>query len=53
MLLRNLKRSNEEGAGFGLAIVSEVAATHGWDICLTGGDAGGARFEIVSTEHVA
>lgn len=45
--------TNDEGTGFGLAIVSEVAAAHRWDIRLTEGDAGGARFEIVGTEPVA
>jgi len=36
----------EEGAGYGLHIVSGIVDLHGWDITLTDGDAGGARFEI-------
>jgi PAS domain S-box-containing protein len=36
----------EEGTGFGLRIVEQVADAHGWDITLTEGADGGARFEI-------
>ncbi|MFW6153224.1 MAG: ATP-binding protein, partial [Halobacteriota archaeon] len=34
------------GTGFGLAIVKEIADAHGWDITITDGSDGGARFEI-------
>ncbi len=34
------------GTGFGLAIVKEIIDAHGWDIAVTAGEAGGARFEI-------
>ena len=34
------------GNGLGLAIVARVADAHGWDISVTDGSAGGARFEI-------
>ncbi|MFB6179221.1 MAG: PAS domain S-box protein [Halorientalis sp.] len=37
---------NEDGTGFGLAIVESIAEAHGWSISLTDGWAGGARFEI-------
>ncbi len=36
----------EEGTGFGLAIVKEIAEAHGWSIEVTESRAGGARFEI-------
>jgi signal transduction histidine kinase len=36
----------EDGTGFGLAIVEEIADAHGWEIGVTGGRYGGARFEI-------
>ena len=36
----------EGGTGFGLAIVSEIAEAHGWDLEVTESSAGGARFEI-------
>jgi PAS domain S-box-containing protein len=36
----------QDGTGFGLAIVSRVAEDHGWDISVTEGETGGARFEI-------
>lgn len=36
----------EEGTGYGLRIVKEVADAHDWDITVTETDNGGARFEI-------
>ena len=36
--------TSAEGTGFGLAIVAEVAAAHGWTVDLV--DGGGARFEF-------
>jgi signal transduction histidine kinase len=36
----------QDGTGFGLAIVSEIAEAHGWDLEVTESSAGGARFEI-------
>jgi len=38
--------STQEGTGFGLSIVEQVAEAHGWDVRATDGNAGGARFEI-------
>ncbi|MFB6296107.1 MAG: sensor histidine kinase [Halobacteriales archaeon] len=34
----------EDGTGFGLSIVAEIAEAHGWDATVTGAD--GARFEF-------
>jgi PAS domain S-box-containing protein len=31
---------------FGLSIVADIAKVHGWDVCVTEGDDGGARFEF-------
>jgi len=42
--------TTEDGTGFGLRIVAEVAAAHGWDIAVTDGANGGARFEITGVE---
>ena len=39
-----------DGTGFGLAIVRDMAETHGWDIRVTDGDDGGARFEITGVD---
>ena len=39
-----------DGTGFGLAIVKEIATAHGWDVDVTAGPAGGARFEITGIE---
>jgi len=44
---------NEGGTGFGLRIVEQVVEGHGWDIRLTGGSGGGARFEITGVEFAA
>ncbi|WP_199268265.1 PAS domain S-box protein [Halorhabdus sp. CUG00001] len=40
----------EEGTGFGLAIVEQIVEGHGWNIRLTDGSDGGARFEITGVE---
>jgi signal transduction histidine kinase len=36
----------DHGMGFGLKIVAQVTEAHGWDVEVTEGTAGGARFEI-------
>lgn len=38
--------TDDGGTGFGLAIVTQIAEAHGWEIRATAGEAGGARFEI-------
>ena len=38
--------TSETGTGFGLAIVESVAQSHGWDVTVTEGSDGGARFEF-------
>jgi PAS domain S-box-containing protein len=38
--------STSDGTGFGLAIVTEIADAHGWDVRVTDGTEGGARFEF-------
>ena len=42
--------TNKSGTGFGLSIVKQVADAHGWDIRVTEGSDGGARFEIIGLE---
>lgn len=39
-----------KGTGFGLAIVQEIVAAHGWEISVTDSEDGGARFEIPGVE---
>ncbi|PSQ49878.1 hypothetical protein BRD19_02520 [Halobacteriales archaeon SW_7_65_23] len=39
--------------GFGLAIVEEVAAAHGWEVRVTESAAGGARFEFTGVDRPA
>ncbi len=38
--------TSDDGTGFGLAIVTEIAEAHGWDVRVTASDDGGARFEF-------
>jgi len=42
--------TNDEGTGFGLWIVRTVAAAHNWDVAVTDGAAGGARFVFTGVE---
>ncbi|MDS0221180.1 response regulator [Haloarcula sp. S1AR25-5A] len=42
--------STDDGTGFGLAIVEQVAEAHGWAVSLTDSDSGGARFEVTGVE---
>jgi PAS domain S-box-containing protein len=43
----------DEGTGFGLNIVQEIALAHGWEISVTDSETGGARFEITGVETAA
>lgn len=40
----------DEGTGFGLNIVKQVADAHGWNMRITDGSDGGARFEFTDVE---
>jgi len=41
------------GTGFGLAIVQDIVAAHGWEITVTDSSDGGARFEITGVQPAA
>jgi len=41
----------EDGTGFGLSIVKQVAQAHGWEVRIADGSEGGARFEITGVEY--
>lgn len=45
--------TSDDGTGYGLSIVSDIVDAHGWDISLSEGDDGGARFEITGIESAA
>lgn len=38
--------TNEDGTGFGLAIVNNIVRAHGWELAVIDSDDGGARFEV-------
>ena len=40
----------DEGTGFGLRIVEQIATAHGWDVEVTDGSDGGARFVFTGVE---
>lgn len=42
--------TDKRGTGFGLNIVREVATAHGWEVAVSEGRQGGARFEITDVE---
>jgi len=42
--------TRDDGTGFGLAIVAEIADAHDWTIDVTESERGGARFEITGVE---
>ncbi|MUW14409.1 PAS domain-containing protein [Halorubrum sp. CBA1125] len=45
--------TGEAGTGFGLSIVKRVVEAHGWEIRVTDGTDGGARFEITGVEFTS
>lgn len=45
--------TREDGTGFGLSIVHRIVEAHDWEIRVTDGEDGGARFEITSVEFAA
>ena len=44
--------TTDDGTGFGLSIVNQVANAHGWTVRVTDGVDGGARFEVTGVEIV-
>ena len=42
--------TSNEGTGFGLGIVQQVAMAHGWNVTVTDSADGGARFELTGVE---
>lgn len=43
--------TSEDGSGFGLHIVRELVTAHDWEISVTTGSDGGARFEVYTGSH--
>jgi PAS domain S-box-containing protein len=44
--------TREDGSGYGLSIVRTIVNAHGWDVRVTEGADGGARFEITGIEFL-
>jgi PAS domain S-box-containing protein len=44
--------TSEDGTGFGLRIVEQIADAHGWEITVTESEQGGARFDFTGVEVV-
>ena len=44
--------TSQEGTGFGLSIVEQIAEAHGWAVAVTEDSGGGARFEVTGVEFV-
>ncbi|RXK51512.1 histidine kinase N-terminal 7TM domain-containing protein [Halorientalis pallida] len=44
--------TSEGGTGFGLAIVTDAANAHGWDVTVTDSETAGARFEFTGVDRV-
>lgn len=44
--------TSSNGTGYGLSIVKEIANAHGWELAVTAGEAGGARFELTNVDVV-
>jgi len=42
--------TSDDGNGLGLSIVKQIVDAHGWEIAVTEGAEGGARFEITAVE---
>ncbi|GGM30478.1 PAS domain S-box protein [Haloarcula argentinensis] len=42
--------TDDDGTGFGLAIVETIAEAHGWELTVTDSEDGGARFEFSGVE---
>ncbi|WP_255195225.1 hybrid sensor histidine kinase/response regulator [Halorarius litoreus] len=43
--------TSDDGTGFGLAIVRQIAEAHGWSVAVTESDSGGARFEFTGVDR--
>ncbi|WP_207588931.1 histidine kinase N-terminal 7TM domain-containing protein [Halomontanus rarus] len=44
--------TEDDGTGFGLSIVAEIARAHGWSVRVTESETGGAQFEFEGVEPV-
>ncbi|RQG93261.1 histidine kinase [Natrarchaeobius halalkaliphilus] len=44
--------TTSDGTGFGLSIVTDIVDGHGWQLRLSEGEAGGARFDVLTDEPI-
>ncbi|MFC7057336.1 PAS domain-containing sensor histidine kinase [Halovenus salina] len=45
--------TSDDGTGYGLSIVRTIVNAHGWDVSVSEGATGGARFEITGIENLS
>jgi len=45
------EENEDDGHGIGLASVRQIAVAHGWEVKVTEGETGGARFEVTDVER--
>ena len=38
--------TDDDGTGFGLTIVDQIAKAHGWEVGVSDAEGGGARFDV-------
>lgn len=50
-IFENGYSTTQDGTGFGLNIVAQIAEAHDWSVHITEGETGGARFEITGVKH--
>jgi len=43
--------TKEDGTGFGMVSIKQIAMAHGWDVTITESDAGGVRFEFTAVSE--
>ena len=42
----------DDGTGFGLTSVRQIALAHGWEVAVTESEDGGARFEVTDVDRI-
>jgi len=43
--------TKEDGTGFGMVSIKQIALAHGWEVTVSESDSGGARFEFTGVSE--